>query len=124
MKHFNLMAQVAFLSLLVSCASVTPGNDPVVVNAERVTAAAAETFDGLFRTEAANHAIIKARAPQVAAGVNKLRAVAPEALESARAVTMAYKHNRSDENKANLATAIAVLQSLLDQAREYLTEVQ
>ena len=124
MKHFNLVAQVALLALLAGCAGIQPGNDPVVVNAERITASAAETFDGLFRTEAENHAVIKARAPAVAAGVNKLRQVAPEALDAARAVTKAYKNNRSAENKANVGTAIAVLQSLLDQARQYLTEVQ
>jgi hypothetical protein len=124
MRHFNLAAQAVLLSLLVGCAGITPGNDPVVVNAERVTAAAAETFDGLFKTEAENHAVIKARAPQVASGVNRLRKLAPAALDSARAVTKAYKNNRSAENKANVGTAIAVLQSLLDQARVYLTEVQ
>jgi hypothetical protein len=124
MKHFNLVAQGALLALLVSCAAIQPGNDPVVVNAERVTASAVEVFDGLFRTEFANHAVIRARAPQVASGVNQLRQVAPQAIATARAATQAYKNNRTSENKANVATALAVLQALLDQARVYLTEVQ
>jgi hypothetical protein len=127
MKRLRLPASVALVALLVGlngCSNIQPGNDPVVVNAERAIGVATPTFDELFKLEYTNHAVLKQDAPQVVAGVNVLRRNAPKWIATAVALTKAYKQNRTDENKANLLTAIKVLQSGIDEAQKYMTKIQ
>lgn len=109
---------VAGLVLLgVGCASVAPDNDPVVVRAEQTTALAFETIDAFLDWEHANRTVADA---DVTAAADKLRVEAPKWLRAARSATKAYKANRTDENKATLVTAIAVLESAMREAQQHL----
>ena len=120
-KHLRLV----ILALIVTgCAAIAPGNDPVVVNAERVTAAAADTFDTAFQLEYANHAILKQSSPQVITYVNYVRVNSPKWLASARALTNTYKDNRNAQNKANLQTALSVLTTATSQLNTYFPQIK
>jgi hypothetical protein len=113
--------------LLASCATILPGNDPVVVNAERSTQIALDTFNLVEKLEYDTYAALKATdadaAAQVRTFVNRLRRESPGWLASARTLTKAYKGNRTAENKANLDTAIAVLTSATSEANHYIAEL-
>ncbi len=122
--------QIAFVLMglfLASCTTVDPGNDPVVVNAERDTQLAADTFVLVATTEKQSRPVLLSidykAAIEIKHGVDFIRVNSPKWLETARAVTKAYKGNRSAQNKANLETAIATLTTGLSQAQGYLTQI-
>lgn len=100
----------AFSFLLVGCASLTPGSDPVVVNAERTIEMARVTLDSFVRFEFNNRARLDTTAPAVGAAAEKIRQHAPEWFARALRLKAAYKHNRTQANQANLLTALSVLQ--------------
>lgn len=124
----NRNTSLALLALfLTSCGTVQTGNDPIVVNAERDTRLAADTFTLVASTEKQTRATILAidykTAIRVKHGVDYIRLNSPKWLASARAITRAYKANRTAQNKANLQTAMATLLAGLNQAQEYLTQI-
>lgn len=108
--------------LLASCATITPGSDPVVVNAERFTAVAADTFDLFVHTEYDNRAYLATVDPHIHTYANFIRVNAKSYLQSARTMTKAFKANRSPENKANLTTALAVLTAAIGETQKYLVK--
>ncbi len=107
---------------LTSCATVQPGADPVVVNAERTTALAVDTFDTFLQFEYTNRAGVAAVAPAAHDYAEVIRRNGQAWLQNARALTRAYKLNRTPENKASLQTAIAVLQSAITISQQYLSK--
>src|SRR5678815_1123915 len=115
---------IPLIIVLASCSTIQPGNDPVVVNAERATQLALETFNLIEKTEFEVYPALKLSNPTVAAQIrtftNKVRADSPTWLASARSLTQAYKQNRTAENKANLETAVAVLVSATAEATRYI----
>ena len=119
----NLAALAALpltiLLLASGCSSVEPGNDPLVVNAERTTELAVDTFDLFLRWEYDNRATL-ATVPQIRRSADRIRAEGQSWLTTTRTLTTAYKANRSPENKANLETALTVLRAALAEARTYL----
>lgn len=104
------------------CKSVDPGNDPVVVRAEQVTQVALETFDAFLEWEWRNRnmGLSLSSTPEVAAAAAEIRANGIRWLEDARALTQAYKEHRTPERRANLETAIAVLQETISRVSAYL----
>jgi len=118
----NIIPIVALL-LMSGCAGILPGNDPVLVNAERTTALAYTSFDSFFALERNQDAFVKANLPQVHKFANDLRRNAPQYLASARSATEAYRLNRSAENKATLDTLIAVLTNAMAQIGTYTAEI-
>lgn len=119
----QLLIRIPLLFLLVACGSLTPGSDPVVVNAEKSTSVAVETLNTFFKLEAANHSLVKERLPEVARWTNYARLNSPKWIGTARSMTKAYKANRSPENKANLQTALNVLSQAITQVQEYTTKI-
>lgn len=119
-KTTVLLAAMLPLSLgLVGCASIQPGNDPVVVNAERTTQLAVDVFDTFLKWEYDNRQALAAT-PEVRKAADFIRASGQTWLVSARSMTQAYKQHRTPENKANLDTAIATLRAAIAEARNYL----
>jgi hypothetical protein len=108
---------------LTGCASILPGNDATLVNAERVNSVAFTTFDSFLALERQQEVYVKANLPQVHSFANNLRVNGQRYLQSARAATEAYRTSRTPENKANLNTAIAVLQAILAQIPNYTTQI-
>ena len=75
----------------MSCASVAPGNDPVLVNAERDLNVAVKSLDALFKTDYQNWEVIDPAIPGWKAAVNALRLSAPPVIDAANASIKAYR---------------------------------
>lgn len=103
------------LCLLVGCSTIAPGNDPVVVRAEQATTSAFDVVDAFLLWEH-NHPV----PDNIHAFAEKLRTEAPGWFATARALTKAYKANRTPEKKAALGTALAVLETAVREATHYL----
>src|SRR5688572_9560710 len=97
-------------TLFTGCSSILPGNDPVVVNAERTTAIALDTFDTFLKFEYENKESLEKISKDIHKVAETIRKNGKDWLVSARTLTVSYKKNRSPENKFQLMTAIAVLQ--------------
>jgi hypothetical protein len=126
MRTKTILPLVALIAL-VGCTTTQPGNDPVVVNAERDTQLAADTFTLVATTEQQTRALLVSidykTAIQIKHGVDFIRLNSPKWLASARAITKAYKENRTAQNKATLQTAMTTLSAGLAQAQQYLTQI-
>jgi len=122
MKTRIQLAAVILLSCLLvpalNMGCVTPGADPVVVQAERSTELAYDVFDAFLLWEKNNREAM-AGTPEVKRTADAIRANGVKWLQSARALTKAYKENRTPENKANLETALQVLASAVNEAKRY-----
>lgn len=108
---------VLLAMFLAGCAGVQTGQDPVVVRAEQTTILAFDVLNNFVAWERANELLVGRDVHQFADGV---RRQAPGAFTSARAITAIYKANRTPENKANLLTAVAVLEGLMAEAQKYI----
>ena len=106
MKHTLTLA----LSILIfaGCAVIEPGQDAVAVRAEQATTLTFEICNNFLLWERSNEALV---GKPVHAFAEDLRRQAPGWFTAARTFTKVYKANRTAENKANLLTAIAVLEA-------------
>jgi hypothetical protein len=108
------------LAIALYCSGcVTPGSDPVVVNAERTTQLALDVFDTFLLWEYTNRETLQVFDPKIKEAADFIGARGQAWLETARAMTKAYKENRSPENRANLNTALAVLRAGMGEAERY-----
>lgn len=114
------LASIALVGCTGGCASIGEGQDPVVVNAERVAAASFEIMDTFNQMEFNNRDELRKLSPEIEKAANHVRVEGKAALESLRAATKAYKTNRTPENKANVATWIATVESFRDIAKQFL----
>jgi len=94
MRHMK--AGIAIMALLVAvlftaCATVAPGNDPVLVNAERNLNVAVKSLDALFATDYENWQVIDPAIPGWKAAVNALRIAAPPVIDAADGSIKAYR---------------------------------
>ena len=94
MRHMK--AGIAIMALLVAvlftaCATVAPGNDPVLVNAERNLNVAVKSLDSLFATDYENWQVIDPAIPGWKAAVNALRIAAPPVIDAADGSIKAYR---------------------------------
>lgn len=112
MKH--LATCLLLLALIFSgCATLDSGADPIVVNAERTIEVARVTMDSFLRFEF-NH---RSKCPaDVQAAAEAMRRNAPEWFRRAHRLKLAYKQNRGADNKADLLTALSVLQTAASEA--------
>ena len=82
-----LLAAVMF----TACATVQPGNDPVLVNAERNLNVAVKSLDALFKTDYQSWQVIDPAIPGWKAAVNALRVSAPPVIDAADGSIKAYR---------------------------------
>lgn len=118
------VAPVAFVGVATTGCStnkVAEGSDPIVVNAERLQATAFEALDMLMTMEENNRAYLRSVAPEVERAANLIRRDGPNALKSLEDATLAYKRNRTPENKANMETWIKTVEALKATAIKYIT---
>jgi hypothetical protein len=118
MRHTIPLA-LAIALLTLSCARIQPGQDALVVDAERTQALALETFDLFLRLEY-QHRDTWSAIPEIHAAAERIRIHGPALIDTVKNLTRAYKHNRGPDQKANLQTALAVLRSLIDTAQTHL----
>jgi len=114
---------LSLVVILAACAPLQPGADPVVVNAERTANLAADTFDTFLKIEYDNRAALQTLSPAIHQYAETVRAKGPTWLASLRALTKAYKFNRSSENKASLQTAIAVVTAAMQESNKYIGQI-
>ncbi len=109
------------LMLCGGCATLKPGADPLVVNAERSVEVARVTLDQFVKFEFNN----RSKCPkEVQDAAEQIRKDAPEMFNRVMRLKLAYKQNRSAEGKANLMTAVAVLSSVASEAATALAKYQ
>ena len=112
---------------LVGCASLHWSGDPIVITAETTTQSAMDVFDTFLQFEYSNRGylqkIVPSAYPQIHAAAEKIRRYGIGWLNTARNLTKAYKTNRTPENKAQLTTALAVLQSASTEAQNWMTQL-
>jgi len=82
---------VLLVAMLPGCATVDPGADPVLVNAERNLNVAVKSLDALFKTDYQNWQVIDPVIPGWKAAVNALRIAAPPVIDAADASIKAYR---------------------------------
>lgn len=123
MKTKTTIPILALCFLAWGCATVQPGNDPIVVHAEQTYQEAFDTFDTLFKLDSDNRAFVLQHAPSVHKAINDLKPKAKQALSNVHNVLAAYKANRDANNKASLATYLATLQALLNEAKTYTSQI-
>jgi hypothetical protein len=105
--------------LLLGCAALQPGADPIVVRAEQTTAIALDTFDLFLRVERQNEASLYKLNPKIHDFANLIRREAPQWLETARHLTKTYKSSRTEASKANLGTIVSLLLTSISEAQRY-----
>lgn len=120
MKYLTIYA--AALVALASCA-VLPGNDPVVVNAEKTTAIAYDTMEAFKTYEYNNRATLEQLNPQIEHYANVIRRNEKQWLQTARDETTAYENNRTNGH-ATLDTAIDVLREAIRQIGIYMAQAK
>jgi len=109
----TILAALA-LCLLAACATVRPGNQSAEVRAEQTLSVSLAALDSFVAFEHRRRADVPPLVRDVAA---RVRLNAPRALDSANALRLAYKGNRSEDNRAGLLTALAVVESLVSEIR-------
>lgn len=110
-KQVTALALVLFLS---ACAK------DVVIQAEVATRVGNDTMDAFVHLERDNELFLKGINPQIHNYANVIRRNGITWLKTARAMTEAYKQNRTPENKANLDTALSVLNTAIQQSQNYI----
>ncbi len=117
MKQTKKLLLLPLLILLVGCAT-----DPVI-NAEKTTSVANDTFNAFVILERNNEAYLKTVNPGIHQYANIVRRNGVQWLQTARALTVAYKTNKTADNKANLDTALAVINAAVIQSQSYIVAI-
>jgi len=117
----QILIALLIVICFAGCATIT--GDPVLVNAEKTTAIAADAIDTFLKIEYDNQVTIKQNAPAIHQYANYVRKNAPQWLASARALTKAYETNRTSQGKFDLDTAIAVLTAAQVQSQIYIAKI-
>lgn len=123
MKWIETIWYLLAAIILSGCASVEPGNDPLIVRSEQTAQIALSTFDALFNIEYSNREWIDAYAPMMRDRVNHLRDYAPVALKSLRTATAEYRSERSEVTASKLQAVLSSIASGLSEANQLITEL-
>ena len=102
------------LLTLSGCVTPRPGNQTVEIRAEQVLAVSAAALDSFVAFEFRRRSDVP---PLVRDVARRVRLEAPKALDSANALRLAYKGNRSAANEAGLLTALAMVETLVSEIR-------
>jgi hypothetical protein len=117
MKKYLLLLP---LLLATSCGTLSPGSDSIVVRSEQTRDIALTTFDAFVKFEYNNRAYLLTINPGIKNAADTVRAGAPKWISDFTIVLNVYKKNRTVDNQANLATALATLDAALATAQSYL----
>lgn len=108
------LVTLPILIALGGCNTVRPGSQVSVVRAEQVLAVSVAALDSFVAFEHRRRADVPALVRDIAA---RVRLNAPKALDSANALRLAYKGNRTAANEANLLTALSVIDAMVGEIR-------
>lgn len=109
-----LSLPLLLLPLISGCSTVHPGSQTAEVRAEQTLAVSLAALDSFVAFEHRRRVDVPALVRDVA---YKVRLEAPKALDSANALRLAYKKNRTPQNAADLLTALAVVDAMVSEIR-------
>ena len=112
MKHSlkRSLGVVLVLSMAVACATVQPGQDPVLVRAQQSYKTAVDSCDLAFKLELNNRELIEKALPGTHATVDKIKTEAKVALPALLAAIDSYA---ATKDQAALVRALAVVDTIL-----------
>jgi hypothetical protein len=113
-RHFFNACSFIVLLLAIGCLMPKLGSQVAEVRAEQTLSVSLAALDSFVAFEHRRRADVPPLVRDVAA---RVRLNAPRALDSANALRLAYKGNRSEDNRAGLLTALAVVESLVSEIR-------
>jgi len=121
----TLMVVALLTPFLAGCqpfkvAEVLPGNDPLVVNAERMAAASLASFDAVTQYDHRNLEFMKTQLPAVHEQVQALRREFPPVYRAFRDSTKLYKTTRQPEAATEMNKLLRQVQEKGTQAQEAL----
>lgn len=124
MKNLSLILFVLLSFSISGCKSIGIGQDPIVVNAERTLSIALTTFDVFLKYEYDNRAALEQISPDIKKFADVIRRNGKNWIETANNLKIAYKHNRTEQAKVSLITALALVQSALNESQKYISNPQ
>lgn len=113
--------------------------DQIILDAQKTTAIAAETFNEFLILDRRYEVLIKAKVPEVHTAAEYLRAQVdyqplggplkqlPRGvmwLKKARDATKAFQNNRTADGKANLITVINTVKDLIRKSKDNIVQIQ
>lgn len=124
MKFVHRRLPLVFLAMaLVAGCATAPGSDPVVVRAEQTWRIGFDVVDSFVILEKQG-TVPGLKSARVHAFAEKLRATTPsgkpygrDVFDKLDAAILAYKSNRTAENKATIQTFLALAESLISSAQ-------
>lgn len=124
----------AFASILIltSCASIAPGNDPLVVHAEQSVAVAWATVDTFVKLDNVNRDLWRVKFAAAHKFAEYLRAPVGNPptqrgiawIETAVKSKTAYKQFRTPANKTGLVKDLSTLDTLISETQKHLDNTQ
>lgn len=131
-KSLNLSLVLLGLVLVGGCATILPGNDPLVVETERVLTVGKGTLELVTDVDEANRTFWATNAPAFHQFVEWLRTKVtfnetnimrrgPAILMSLESVKIQYKQHKASSNA--VYTALATAQSALTEAQTWLSTI-
>jgi len=109
-----LLTLLASVLALCGCLHTQPGETSAVIRAEQILSVGLGSVDSFLAFELRRRADLPKEVRHVAA---QMRAKALAAFETANRLRLAYKVNRTAENRASLMTALAVAEALVAEIR-------
>lgn len=120
-----LVLATVFLPLAFSgCAILDPSADKFIVRSQQTIQSSFVTVNSFLQLEYANRAVAQALDPSITKLADQLRETYPPINRSAWTVLDTYRNNRTPENKANLATYLAMLNEAVAQAELNLAKLK
>lgn len=111
-----LILAVALMSGPIGCQTT---GDPILVNAQKATETAFNTFDLFVHLEKANRPLADSIDPAIHKAAEDIRKHGLDWIDSANNAMHAYQTNRDDTSKSTLQKALADLSAGLAEARKY-----
>lgn len=112
-----LLAVAVFAGVVVGCKSLAPGEDPILVNAEKVEESGFYLTDAFVKLDRANPALESAL-PGVHAAAQSVRQKAPDAIRQLRGLINTYRNGPGA--KPDLSTAVTLVKQLMDDAQVWI----
>jgi hypothetical protein len=116
----KLAVVVMLLTMATACATVAPGQDPVLVRAQQTYQTSVDTFDLLFNLELENKDLIESKLPGTHMIVDKVKVQAKVALPALLSAIDTYKANK---DQVGLTKWLAVVEDLLRSAQGVVSQV-
>jgi|GEM_PF-2185223 len=109
-----LLALLTSVLALCGCLHTQPGETSAVIRAEQILSVGLASVDSFLSVELRRRADLPKEVRHVA---SQMRAKALAAFETANRLRLAYKVNRTAQNRASLMTALAVAEALVAEIR-------